>query len=830
MLDLRGRVPALIAALATALGVGLAGFCGAGWGVHVALVRLLVPAGLVLCLPAAVNVVSSRRARAPLADLALLGALVAAGFAHYEISHRALPPDHIGLRETGATVTMRARVAEVRRTSSGHANVVVEVLEFTDALEPELPRGPASGLVWARWPDGEAAPVRGDVAVLAGELNAPGGRRNPGAFDFASYLRNRRIHRTLQRCELIELEHGDRHRNLAEWIYRTLPERVPGVPGEVLRGLLLGTSRELPDELTEAFRRSGTVHVLAVSGLHVGFIVLIVHAVLRSLRVPRRVARLLVLPALVGFVLIVGPRPSVLRAGTMAAFLITAPLLERRPNPLNALGAAALALLLARPGSLFDLGFRLSFSAVGGILLLHRPFEEALLVPLRVLGAWAVRLAAPIALSLSAQAGVATILIGVFGEASVVSPIANLAVVPLAGMSVASGIAMLACEQLGSWPASAFAAVAWGLIRLLVLITERLGDCPWATVQVASRFWPAVLCVTTGLCLRLRAASIRGRRVGIAVMLASVIIAASLFLVGPGRSYPRVVFFDVGQGDSILLELPWRQYVLVDAGPGPASVTQAGRTGVRDAGKDVVLRHLRREGVTRLAAVVVTHAHADHYGGAVSVLLGVRVDTLILPVGRTSDVRLVDLLAAAERRGTGVREVCSGDTLRVGNTRLTVLWPDAAVAADWSENNSSVVLRWNVSGHDVLLTGDIERRAEGRLCAAPEELSAGLLKVPHHGSETSSTGGFVHLVSPGLAVVQVGERNRYGHPDPGTLDRLEAAGAAVMRTDVDGAVTVTFRRGRMVARSVVSGREWVHQGHQTSRSRVRASGASAVEQ
>ena len=818
MLDLKGRVPALLAALAIAVGVGLAGFCTAGCGIDSALVRLLAPVGLLLCLPAAVNVVGGRRPGARLADVALLGALVAAGCAHYETSHRVLPLNHIALNEVGVTVAMRARVREVRRTSAGHANVVIQVLEIRDALEPGRLHGPARGLVWARWPDDEAPPARGDVAVLAGELSVPGGRRNPGAFDFASYLRNRRIHRTLRHCELIDFERADRRFDLAGWVYRTLPERVPGVPGEVLRGLLLGTGRELPDELTEAFRRSGTVHVLAVSGLHVGFIVLIVHAVLRSLRVPRRVARILVLPALIGFVLVVGPRPSVVRASTMAAFLIAAPLLERKPNALNALGAAALALLLVRPGSLFDLGFRLSFSAVAGILLLHRPLEEALSVPLRALGPWAIRLAAPVALSLSAQAGVAAILVGVFGETSVVSPVANLAVVPLAGLSVAAGLAMLVSEPLGSWPASAFAAVSWSSIRLLVLITERLGDCPWATVRVASRFWPAVLCTTMGFGLRLRATSVRGRRVGLAVMLGSLVVAASLYFVGPGRSYPRVVFFDVGQGDSVLLELPRRRYVLVDAGPGPASTAQTGAAGVRDAGKDVVLRHLRREGVTRLAAVVVTHAHADHYGGAASVLLGVWVDTLILPVGRASDIRLADLMAVAERRGTVVREVSSGETLRVGHTHLAVLWPDAAVGPEWSENDSSVVLRATVSGHDLLLTGDIEKRAEGHLCAAPGALSAGLLKVPHHGSGTSSTEGFVRRVSPGLAVVQVGERNRHGHPDRETLDRLAAAGAIVMRTDVDGAVVVTFRSGRTVARCVVSGRECVLRGHQLSSS------------
>lgn len=166
----------------------------------------------------------------------------------------------------------------------------------------------------------------------------------------------------------------------------------------------------------------------------------------------------------------------------------------------------------------------------------------------------------------------------------------------------------------------------------------------------------------------------------------------------------------------------------------------------------------------------------------------------------------------------------SGETLRVGDALLAVLWPDRAVTAKWSENNCSVVLWGRVSGHGLMLTGDIELRAEKRLSTMPRLLSADLLKAPHHGSGTSSTEGFIRCVSPGLAVVQVGERNRYGHPDPETLARLEAAGATVMRTDVDGAVVVTFRGGRAVARCVASGRECVLRGGEPGTGTSKGSG------
>ncbi len=820
MLALKERVPALFAALAACAGVGVAGALSGGSRAACGPARLLAATGLVLCVPSAVNLVGgtgARRVRALPADVALLAALAVAAWTHYGTVHVALAPDHLALRERTGEVAVRSRVVEVRRSPAGHTNVVLAALELVSRSSPQEPGTAASGLVWARWPDEETPPERGDVAVLAGELRAPDGVRNPSAFDFAFYLRNRRVHRTLTGCRLLSHELAAGRFDVAAWVYRTLPRRVPGVPGEVLRGLLLGTGRELPEELTDAFRRSGTVHVLAVSGLHVGFIVLIVHGVLRSLRVPRRASRLLVTPALAAFVLIVGARPSVVRACVMAAFLMAAPLLERRPNPLNALGAAALALLLARPGSLFDLGFQLSFSAVGGILLLHGPLEERLSAALGARGRWTGRLAAPLALSLSAQVGVAPLLIRTFGEVSVISPLANLVVVPLAGVSVASGIALLAFEQLGSWPASAFAACAWCAIRALVLVAESLGRCPWATVRVAARFWPAVLWAAAGLCLRLRAESARGRRAGLAALACSAALVAALGLTGPGRSFPRLVFFDVGQGDSMLLELPRRRYLLVDAGPGPAAAGRADAYRVRDAGRSVVLPHLRHEGVTRLAGLVITHAHADHFGGAASVLNSVGVDTLFLPPGGSADSALVGLVRMAKSRGTRIREVGSGDALSIGGVRFAVLWPDVEAATSWSENNSSVVLRGNVSGCGVLLTGDVEKRAEARLCSGHRSISAAVLKVPHHGSSTSSTEAFVRRVSPGLAVVQVGERNRHGHPDAGTLRRLDAAGASVLRTDVDGAVVVTIRDGRAVARSVVGGKRQCASGEVRSR-------------
>jgi len=809
MKTLGTRAPAAVAALALAAGAFLArGVVPRGVLAH----PWTLAVTLLLALPAAVNLVcdGTGRARPALAtEVALLAALVAAGGTHCVVHRSMVPREHVAASAVSGRVSVRVRVNEVRCSASGATNVVANALEVDGV--------PAEGPLWVSWPRGALRPGAGDVAALEGVLSAPEAARNPGAFDFASWLRSRGVHRTLRSCAIVALDADDRRVGPADWVSATIRRRVPGVSGELLVGLLLGRTRELPDELSEAFRRSGTVHVLAVSGLHVGFVVLIAHAVLRSLRVPRRAALALVLPVLVGFVAVVGPRPSVVRASLMAAFLMLAPLIERASCPINSLGAAAIVLMIARPGCLSDLGFQLSFSAVIGILLLHEPLARAMRSVIERVAPAAGRFShwtsAALALSLSAQAGVAPVLVGTFGRLSLISPVANLAAVPLAGLSVASGTATLAFDALGTWPSAAFGAVAWSSCSLLAAVTGLLGAAPWSSVGVATRFWPATLGAVAGLSIVLRARTHRARGAGGALVAAAVAAAVVLSVAGPGRSYPRVVLFDVGQGDSVLLELPRRQYVLVDAGPGPGTLLRyddnsraEGSWRPRDLGAAVVVPYLEREAIGRLRMLVVTHAHADHYGGVASVLAAVRVDTLALPPGRTADPRLASIVELARKRRTRVVEVARGRTMAFGSTSVRVLSPEREFARRCSENDASVVLSADLAGGSVLLTGDIEDAAEGRLLGA-RGIAADLLKVPHHGSDTSSTTEFLGRVLPSLAVVQTGEGNRHGHPGDDALGRIRRAGALVARTDLDGAVVVDFCGGSMKARCVLSGRE-----------------------
>jgi competence protein ComEC len=457
----------------------------------------------------------------------------------------------------------------------------------------------------------------------------------------------------------------------------------------------------------------------------------------------------------------------------MGGLFLAAGLLGRESRVWNSLAAALLVLLTLDPGSLVEPGLQLSFTATAGLLHLGRWTRARL-------ATWCPGpIASALAVSVGAQLGVTPVMLLHFGQLSPLGVIANLLVVPLAGLLTTGGVLTLAVATLGEPVAHPLFQTLWLLLVLLRVIVRAFAALPGATVYVAP---PPVLAVAAAGLALLFLPWARGRAAALGV--AALALGAALATIAAARpdGLARVVILDVGQGEAILIQAPEGQALLVDTG--------GGGPGRGDRGERVIVPVLRRLGVRRLAALALTEGAPDHAGGLVGLLDGMPIDEVWIP----SDSEAAPWLDPVVASGVPRRVLGRGDRLWIGSLLVTVLHPARGApsrkpgSGDRGRGEPLLLrVEWGLFAA-VLAAGT--GTAEATTLGGGLPLEATLLKVNGNGSRRGSTPGFLAAVSPRLAAIPVGARNPFGHPSASVLTRLAAIGARVYRTDRDGAVDV----------------------------------------
>jgi competence protein ComEC len=755
------RVPLVPVAAAFAAGIAAApwtraGVAWAAWGAAVAACAALLALGR-----------ASWGAAALLAGVAATGALRGA--------ESPLPPDHVARLELPRIARVEGRVvAAPVRWAPDRSRVLIDAERVDGATRS----GRIQATVY-----GPAPPLAEGQRVAAEvRLQPVLGFRNPDGFDYAAHLAREGIRVTAstraERLTPLEPPRPPWPAHVRARALAAIAEALPPGSAALLAGLLLGERAELPRELDEGFRRAGVYHVLAVSGFNVALLAGTVFALCALLRLDRRLSAVAAIALVLGFAAVVGPEPSVLRATIMAVLVLAALLLGREAAVANSLALAALLILALRPGDLLDPGFQLSFAATAGIVA--APLPRGL-----VWGALGV--------SLAAQLAVLPIALVHFNQLSTIGVAANLGVVPLAGLATILGLLAVALALVSAALADVAFNAAWPVLLALRAVVAAAAAVPGALVHLPAPGWPAIACYVAALGLGLawwhtRAASPRAsRRAGVAALgsLACALALEAWPLARPPDGRLRLTVLDVGQGDAIVLEAPDGRAALIDAGSGgPMRL---------DAGERVVAPFLWNRGVLRLAATVVTHADADHAGGMHAIRSDFRIaetwDVEALGRGpRWLGGAMVSLVSPREAWQAGSRDRAETRSFWAPPAAPSSITLPAAVGR--SRNNEALVVRVEYGLASFLLASDIEAPRELELVASGTPLAAAVLKVAHHGSRSSTTPEFLAAVGPGVAVVSVGARNPYGHPDAGVLARLAAAGARVYRTDRDGAVVL----------------------------------------
>ncbi|MEO8562605.1 MAG: DNA internalization-related competence protein ComEC/Rec2 [bacterium] len=548
-----------------------------------------------------------------------------------------------------------------------------------------------------------------------------------------------------------------------------------GADAPMVRALVIADMSAIEPAQRDRYADAGLVHMLSVSGLHVGIIALALELLGAALRLPRTPVRAGTLCFLVLYVASIGAPPPAVRASVMLGVLLASRMRQRPTSPwaLLALGAVA-PLVSAR--TVLDLGWQLSVA--GTAALIAGGSLARRIVPSGWRGARR-SLASGAMISVVATASTAPLVAWTFGRIALLGPATNLLADPVMGLLqpllfVALCVPVRAVERLCADAAHVLIAAFDGIARAGASIP---GAAPTVMPTVTSAVLAGVAAVAA-----LVACSARWPARAALVSMGAVALLLVVPLVAPIGGVTELHMLDVGQGDAIALRTRAGRWILVDAG----------RSWIGgDAGKSVVAPYIAHLGGT-VALFVLSHPHADHVGGAASAFTALHPRRFLDPGYVGTSPPYLSALATAARERIPWQRVRPGDSLVVDEIVLTALAPDSAWASGLADANlASAVLVARVGAVRILLTGDAEGPEEEWLLARdPRALEADVLKVAHHGSRTSTTPAFIAAVRPRLALVSVGAHNTYGHPDADVLQRLHDAGAQLLRTDRAGTIVV----------------------------------------
>ncbi|MDP2751332.1 MAG: DNA internalization-related competence protein ComEC/Rec2 [Rhodocyclaceae bacterium] len=692
--------------------------------------------------------------------------------------------DHLPTTSEGQDITVIGVVAGMAQNHDRGMRVDFDVESAT------LPVPRHISLAWYRMGQKLLPGERWQFVV---RLKRPHGNLNPHGFDYEAWMFEHNIRASgyvrpkeeARRLDAFVMHPRYAIERLRESIrarfYHVLPAESSPYVG-ILIALAIGDQNAIDPALWQVFSRTGTTHLMSISGLHITMIAAL-FAWLTS-RLWRRSSRLMLkLPAqkaaaLAGFIsalaycllsgFAVPSQRTLLMLGVVAATLLTG----RNMAPSRTLALALGCVLLWDPWAVLSAGFWLSFCAVG-FLFYTGIGQVGRLHPLHLWGRaqWAMTL------------GLLPILLALFQQFSILSPLANAVAIPVVSFMV-TPLALL-----GTLPLSDAALMfAHGIIKFLMKLLEGLSASPWAVWQQhAPPFWTLILALIGGMGLLLPR-GVPFRWVGVGAFLPMLLLPP----LRPVEGEAMVTILDVGQGLAVHVQTA-RHDLLYDTGPTFSAEANSGNR--------IIVPYLRATGVRRLDGMVVTHADNDHSGGAVSVLENVPTDWLMtsLPEDHT-------LLTGASSASSH-RPCAEGDAWEWEGVRFELLHPSREEVRTKKTNNMSCVLKVSTRQKSILLTSDIEAVAERAILARhKDQLRADILLVPHHGSRTSSTPEFIEAVNAQNVIFPVGYRNRYGHPKEDVVTRYE--GVRQWRTDADGALVIALNTASIVSTRTMRRRYW----------------------
>lgn len=641
----------------------------------------------------------------------------------------------------------------------------------------------------------------GVSCIFDGERKEPQIARNFHGFNYRDYLYKQNIHFILEATYISECRKTSL--SLVQWILLLRQQAILGVTemfpeqsGAFMNALLFGDRQQMTFEVEEQYQQFGLVHLLAISGSHIVLLMVIVYFILLRSGVTREIATVCLIFFIPIYMILAGASPSVIRASITGVLMLIAFMCSIRLSSLDALSITAICMLIFDPYLVFNIGFQFSFVGSFALLLSAPLLLES--------GNGVIRNS--IYISLISQLVSTPILLYHFGYYSPYSIFLNILYVPFLSLIVLPcSIIILICLPIIPFLAKSFANV---LSIGLNLSNDFLSYCESLPFTRLNFGQTPILLVALYCVSIISVLMVWERRISKGM----VFIFAGIFLfISTGHYvYPyfresgSVTFLDVGQGDAILIRLPYDQEIyLIDTGGTIRLNKEEWQRKKHEfsVGNDILIPYLQKEGIKKIDKLIVTHGDADHIGAAQELLSNITVKEVVF--GRKEQEAILEkaVKKQALEKEVKISEVGEGESWRVNEAEFFVLAP---TGKERSENNASIVLWAKLGRITWLFTGDLEEEGEKGLVATYPDLRADVLKVAHHGSNTSSITPFLSAVQPNIAIISVGERNRYGHPHKEVIERFEKMGIEIWRTDKQGAISYVFKEERGTFRSKIT--------------------------
>jgi len=635
------------------------------------------------------------------------------------------------------------------------------------------------------------------VCSVTGTLKKPAQAKNPNGFNYREYLAAKGIYwvadiqeSPLQVCTPLTSTPLVMIKQLRFSGIEYLEQHFPPEMAALSAALIFGDRSMFSPDLLSDYQKTGIVHLLAISGLHVSLLIGMVFYIGIRIGLTRQFMTNLLLVVLPIYVILTGSSPSVIRSALMI-FLVLVGVKWRnhlKLLPIDSISLASMVFLLFSPYVIFDVGFQLSFSVSFAIILSAS----------YILQRYQRTVGRMLATSVTAQLSALPFLLYHYFEVSIMGILANFIYIPLFSFVYLPALYLLFFIHLlfGSTP-RLFIIV---LVKIIHFFNELIGFFSYFSFTTYSPGRPNLLILFIYIVLIVVIFFIweKGAYTNKPSQLIALVLVLLTFQTGWNwlNPYGEVTMIDVGQGDSILIHLAHgKGNYLIDTGGTMGMFDEEWKQRAKpfEVGRDVVVPYLKGKGITRIDKLILTHGDMDHIGGALSVLSELEVKQILMPsVTKASETELA-IIHLAKKQGIPVIKVSTGNHWQSDGNDFDILSPEKNFTGE--RNSGSIAIAAQIGGLNWFFGGDLDQVGEERILHRYPHLTIDVLKAGHHGSKTSSADAFIRQIKPRVALISAGEHNRFGHPHQEVLDRLNETNTIIYRTDFQGAITYRFYHG-----------------------------------